>query len=95
MERCKTCKYWALLAYGEPSAVDAGVCSKVVSYPEATGWPEENQPKRIKPEYQDRLAFIHHYRSDGIDLPPEPLLVTLENFGCVQHSSLANREANP
>ena len=83
MNTCETCKHWRSLDTGHSIVPNIGECTFVVQYWDATDWDWDNDdsPRALREEYKDRLAFTQ----DGSDYRAD--LLTLPNFGCVQHEA--------
>lgn len=83
MELCKTCKFWEKPEsdYGEIPGV--GTCKNVPPFWDVTEWTENYNTRQLKPQYAGKLAFAQ----DGSERHYMATLMTMPDFGCVQHKS--------
>jgi hypothetical protein len=89
MERCKTCKHWEAYRDDEVGALrGAGICHAAKELWQSSE--SEDDPRdewmtyrRLKPEAAGVLSFVQ----DGSNYMAR--LVTMPNFGCVQHAERA------
>ena len=82
MNRCKTCKHWQAVKPGSYMQLEgAGGCSKAPQIWEVTEGDDFTGVRKLKKEHAAILAVVE----DGSAYHAQ--LVTMPDFGCVQHES--------
>lgn len=79
MKTCKTCKHWKET---ETEYIDftAGKCTKAKLFWDYTKWNDDYTRRTLSAEAKNELSFVQ----DDSDYYAE--LITLPEFGCVQHA---------
>lgn len=94
MNHCKTCKHWAPEGSDFGDMRGAGECNNTPAMHLVTDYhpdplDETNQYKALRPEHAAVLAMVE----DGSAYYAR--LVTMPDFGCVQHETITTTTAPP